>query len=101
MRGPPSVTIHAVRRFGERALGIRGLDPSDGVALGQMRVVHGIDTGFVEKLIASIVQRGVAAGACSVKFGRHRFLLDGNVVVTVLEIPKTKRRRWRVDRGDV
>lgn len=98
MPGPPIVSIHAVRRFGERALGCRDLDPSDPVALGQMRTVYNLDTGVIEALLAAIVHSGVEAGAASVKFGRHRYMLSGRVLTTVLNIPKPRRRRRIVDR---
>lgn len=64
----PSVPDHAVIRYLERA--------------------KGVDIDAVRRHIASLVQRGVKANGDAVVVEGVKFVLRGNVVVTVLD------RRW-------
>ena len=92
----PIITIHAVRRYAERVLEVKGLDAEDPIALGELRAVHGVDTVEIERHLLSVVRRGVAAGAMAVRFRGARFMLTEEVLTTILTKPK-KRRRPRVD----
>ena len=96
----PIVSIHAVRRFAERVLGVKGLSLEDPIAMGELRSVYGIDTVEMERELAKMVEIGVAAGAGAVLVHGLRFVLHEGVLVTVIPKPKKSRRKRRIDRGD-
>lgn len=96
----PTITIHAIRRFAERVMGVRLEAKGDRAALAELREVHKVDTEAIETVLTGIVRRGVAAGASAVILRRTRFVLEGRRLVTVTAFPKRRRRKGRIDRDE-
>ena len=94
------LTIHALRRVGDRVLGLADLPEDDAEAVAEMRR-RGVDVEAVTSFVRAIVARGAFARAPTVKFGGFRFILEGCTVVTVVGAKRPKRRHPRVVRGDV
>ena len=94
----PHVTRHAIRRFGERVLGLTGLPDDDTEAVAAMRDLYRIDVKAVAELVCRVVARGVAVGAPAVRMSGYRFLLSGAVVATIVSTKRPKRRRRVVDK---
>jgi hypothetical protein len=98
----PIVTVHALRRYAERVIGIEGLDESDPLAVIELEFDHKVDIVSIKRQIADTVRRGVAAGAPIVISNGVRYTMEGNVVVTVKrQYGRRTRPRWpRVDRNN-
>ena len=95
----PIITIHSVRRFAERVLGVTGLPEHDEAALVALRMVHGVDVAKVEIMLARLVERGVSLGASAVLFGGARFVLKGPHLITILNIKRQPRFGLTVERA--
>ena len=94
------VTLHAIRRFAERVLGVRGLPDDDAAALVALRSVHGVDTVEIERELSAFVQVGATMGASAVLYRGARYVLSERTLVTVLDTPKRRRQRGRIDRDE-
>ena len=94
----PIVSVHSIRRFAERCLGVTGLPEQDEAALVALRSVHGFDTVQIERMLATAVRTGVETGAQAVLVAGCRFVLDGRVLVTVIPNDRFRRRRVRIER---
>lgn len=94
----PVITIHAVRRFVERVLGAPDLPANDDEALLFMHQVHGIDPEKIRTLLEGIVRQAVRLRAGAVRLAGARYVLSGNVLVTVVPIATSWRRRARIER---
>jgi hypothetical protein len=91
----PIVTTHALRRYGERTLGVEGLDDDDPTAIGQLEDLYDFDPVAAEAAIIAIVRRGMIVGAMAVTFGGLRFVLRDGVVVTAAPKEGWRRKRRR------
>lgn len=87
----PVVTVHAVRRFAERVLGVEGLPGNDDEALKIMREVHGLDTDEIRRLLGVFVTQAVMLRATAVTLRGARYVLRGKTLVTVVPA----RAGWR------
>lgn len=96
----PIVTTHALRRYGERMLGVEGLDDDDPIAIGQLEELYDFDVDETRAEIVAIVRRGIVAGASAVTFGGLRFVLrDGAVITAAPKEGWRRKRRRRVARN--
>ena len=95
----PIITTHAIRRFAERLLGVRGLPEDDRAAVEALGDVHGLDVREIEKLLCAAVESGVACGASAVKLAGANFVLKNRSLVTVVKLKRPSQRR-RVDPDD-
>lgn len=87
------VTMHAVRRFAERALGVRGLPADDAAAMADLQQIHGLDIVEIRELLSGAVANAMRLGASAVKIGGVRFVLAHGKMVTVTKRPRINRRR--------
>jgi len=94
----PHVTNHALRRYGDRVLGLPDLPRDDAEAVAQMRDLHRINLDQIAAFVRQVVARGVIARAPAVRFGGFRFFLEGAVVTTIVVAKRSKRRRPRIVR---
>ena len=94
------ITMHAIRRFAERVMGVEGLSADDEAAVVELRAVHGIDTVEIERLLGDLVQRGVELGAVAVTLKGSRYVLRDRALITILDMPKRRRRQGRIDRSE-
>lgn len=92
--------MHAIRRYAERVLRVRGLPRDDARAMLDLEGKHEIDTVAIHAFIAAAVVRGVAAGAMTVRNGAVRYVLEGNHVVTVVAHAKHRRTGPRIARAE-
>ena len=100
MSTAPFVTLHALRRIGDRVLGLTDLPKDDAEAVAAMRDRYRLDVEGIAALVRRVVARGVSAGAPSVKVPGFRFVLEGGTVITVLATKRPKRRRRVVDHSE-
>ena len=100
MSPKPHVSLHALRRVGDRVLGLENLPIDDAEAVAHMRDCLGFDVEQIAALVRQVVARGVTARAAAVTQGGFRFILHGATVVTVVSARAPKRRRRVVDRDD-
>lgn len=97
----PVVTDHAIRRFAERVLGVRGLPAGDYDALGVLAEKHGLDIMEIERALAAAAQVGVDHKAGGVVSAGVHYVLNGNSLVTVWSRHKRRRRgKPRIDRDE-
>jgi len=97
----PVITVHAIRWFAERVLGIRGLPDDDVEAVAALRAVHKVSTADLERVLEQLVERGVTAGASAVLFAGTRYILKGPYLITVLNIRRQPRFSHPIERdGD-
>ena len=79
------VTAHALRRYMERARGLRVRGDDDVKALEALKS-KGVDLAYARAEIKRVTENAASLGAQSVKCGNMRFLLRGQTVVTVIPI---------------
>ena len=80
-----NVTAHALRRYLERARGLRVKGADDVKALKALKS-KGVDLAYARDQIRRATESAAQLGAQSVKCGNIRFLLRGQTVVTVIPI---------------
>ena len=100
MSRAPIVTIHALRRYGERMLCAEGLADDDPDAITQLEELYDFDPVEATVAIIAIVQRGMDLGASAVTFGGLRFVLRDGAVITAAPKHGSRKRRRRVAHGE-
>ena len=100
MSRSPVITIHALRRYGERMLGVEGLSEDDPDAIIQLEEIYDFDPAAATVAIAAIVRRGLLLGASAVTFGGLRFVLRDGTVITAVPKHSGRKRRRRIARGE-
>lgn len=79
------VTIHAVRRYAERVLGITVPGHLDDVDAMHALADQGVDLEAIRERLHAACDDAADRGALGVKFDNVRALIKGGVVVTILE----------------
>ncbi len=89
----PVVTVHALRRFAERALGVTGLPDDDREAVAALAEVHGLDVKQIREALRGLIAQGVDLGAEAVTLSGFRYVLRDGALITVLDKRNKYRRR--------
>jgi hypothetical protein len=79
------VTIHAIRRYAQRVLGIEVSEELDDVDAMHALEELGVDLEAIRERIHSVCDEPASRGAVGVKFDGIRALIKSDVVVTILQ----------------